>query len=92
MDINIQYDPKWTKIGSILVLLGPKLNQKLIRIMILVNCLHEDGHRNQMMAISWLKTLFLASENQLFHTFDFFSFLTKNFGLLPELQIWQLTT
>ena len=32
MDINIQYDPKRTKIGSILVLLGPKLTPKWFRI------------------------------------------------------------
>ena len=44
--------------------------------------LHEDGHRNQMMAISWLKTSFLGSKNQLFNTFEFFIFSNKKFWVV----------
>ena len=85
------FGPKRTKIDPIFVHFGSYWMLISMVKMILVIFLHEDGHRNQMMAISWLKTSFLGSENQLFNTFEFF-FLTKKFGLLPELQIWQLTT
>ena len=139
MDINFQYDPKRTKIGSILVLLGPKLTQKwflrrqLLRKSVFLSpdkkrsqkplygesylmqnhfwvhfglkgpkqthfCTfwvildvdihdknnfghssHISVHRNQMMAISCLKTSFLGSKNQFFNFFEFF--LTQIFSL-----------
>ena len=51
--------------------------------------LYENGYRDQMMALSCLKTSFLGSENQFFNCFEkkvrprffFYSF--------AELQIWQ---
>ena len=55
----------------------PKIEPKIVSYNDFGNCLHEDGHRNQMMAVSWLKTSFLGSENQLFNTFQFFIFSNK---------------
>ena len=68
----INFGPKRTKIDPIFVHFGSYWMLISMVKMILVIFLHEDGHRNQMMAISCLKTSFLGSENQLFNTFEFF--------------------
>ena len=68
----VNFGPKRTKIDPIFVHFGSYWMLISMVKMILVIFLHEDGHRNQMMAISCLKTSFLGSENQFFHTFDFF--------------------
>ena len=75
----VNFGPKRTKIDPIFVHFGSYWMLISMVKMILVNFLHEDGHRNQMMAISCLKTSFLGSENQLFNTFEFFLFFYKKF-------------
>ena len=70
----VNFGTKRTKIDPIFVHFGSYWMLISMVKMILVNFLHEDGHRNQMMAISCLKTSFLGSENQLFSTFEFFWF------------------
>ena len=68
----VNFGPKRTKIDSIFVHFGSYWMLICMVKMILVIFLYGDGHRNLMMAISCLKTSFLGSENQFFHTFDFF--------------------
>ena len=79
---RVNFGPKRTKIDPIFVHFGSYWMLISMVKMILVIFLHEDGHRNQMMAISWLKTSFLGSENQLFNTFEFFIFFNKKFWVV----------
>ena len=76
------FGPKRTKIDPIFVHFGSYWMLISMVKMILVIFLHEDGHRNQMMAISWLKTSFLGSENQLFNDFEFLNFFNKKFWVV----------
>ena len=78
----VNFGPKRTKIDPIFVHFGSYWMLISMVKMILVIFLHEDGHRNQMMAISWLKTSFLGSKNQLFNTFEFFIFSNKKFWVV----------
>ena len=75
----VNFGTKRTKIDPIFVHFGSYWMLISMVKMILVNFLHEDGHKNQMMAISCLKTSFLGSKNQLFSNFEFFLFFYKIF-------------
>ena len=85
----VNFGPKRTKINPIFVRFGPYWMLISMVKMMFVIFLHKNDHRNQMMALSCLKTSFLGSENQFFNCFEkkvrprffFYSF--------AELQIWQ---
>ena len=51
--------------------------------------LHKNGHRNQMMALSCLKTSFLGSGNQFFRCFEKKFRLRFFFDFFAELQMLQ---
>ena len=82
----VNFGPKRTKIDPIFVNFGSYWMLISMVKMILVVFLHEDGHRNQMMAISCLKTSFLRSENHFFNCFEkkfsprFFFLLNYKYG------------
>ena len=86
---GVNFGPKRTKIDPIFVRFGPYWMLISMVKMMFVIFLHKNDHRNQMMALSCLKTSFLGSENQFFNCFEkkvrprffFYSF--------AELQIWQ---
>ena len=67
---GVNFGPKRTKIDPILVRFGSYWMLISMVKMILVIFLHKNCHRNQMMAISCLKTSFLGSENQFFRCFE----------------------
>ena len=69
----VNFGPKRTKINPIFVRFGPYWMLISMVKMMFVIFLHKNDHRNQMMALSCLKTSFLGSENQFFNTFEFFS-------------------
>ena len=85
----VNFGPKRTKINPIFVRFGPYWMLISMVKMMFVIFLHKNDHRNQMMALSCLKTSFLGSKNQFFNCFEkkvrprffFYSF--------AELQIWQ---
>ena len=85
----VNFGPKRTKLNPIFVRFGPYWMLISMVKMMFVIFLHKNDHRNQMMALSCLKTSFLGSENQFFNCFEkkvrprffFYSF--------AELQIWQ---
>ena len=75
----VNFWPKMIKIGPIFVCFG---SYWMLISMVKKNFghfLHWNGHRNQMMALSCLKTSFLGSENQLFNPFEFFLFFYKKY-------------
>ena len=78
----VNFGTKKTKIDPIFVHFGSYWMLISMVKMISVIFLHEDGHRNQMMAVSWLKTSFLGSKNQLFNDFEFFVFFNKKFWVV----------
>ena len=87
--IQTNFWPKRTKTGPIFVCFGSYWMLISMVKIILVIFLHKNGHRNQMMAISCLKTSFLGSENQFFRCFEKKFRLQFFFYFFAELQIWQ---
>ena len=75
----VNFRPKRTKINPIFVRFGSYWMLISMVKIIFGHYLHKNGHRNQMMALSCLKTSFLGSENQFFNTFDFF--LCQNYKM-----------
>ena len=84
----VNFWPKMTKIGPIFVCFGSYWMLISMVKIIFGHFLHRNGHRNQMMALSCLKTSFLGSENQSFNIFEFFLRLQFFFYFFAELQIW----
>ena len=66
----VNFWPKMTKIGPIFVCFGSYWMLISMVKIIFGHFLHRNGHRNQMMALSCLKTSFLGSENQFFRCFE----------------------
>ena len=66
----VNFGPKRTKINPIFVRFGPYWMLISMVKMMFVIFLHKNDHRNQMMALSCLKTSFLGSENQFFNCFE----------------------
>ena len=86
---GVNFGPKRTKIDPIFVRFGSYWMLISMVKMILVIFLHKNCHRNQMMAISCLKTSFLGSENQFFRCFEKKFRLQFFFYFFAELQIWE---
>ena len=85
----VNFRPKRSKINPILVRFG---SYWMLISMVKISFghyLHKNGHRNQMMALSCLKTSFLGSENQFFRCFEKKFRLQFFFYFFAELQIWQ---
>ena len=66
----VNFGPKRTKINPIFVRFGPYWMLISMVKMMFVIFLHKNDHRNQMMALSCLKTSFLGSKNQFFNCFE----------------------